>query len=110
MAHEITDSSVRRDGQHDLKTGAPGRPSRHLNSAVVGHDDLLDERETQTGAPSLCRDERPKHSLSIRRRHSRAIVVDGHPHAPRFNPSFDDDLRSRRRIHAGFDGISQNDC
>jgi len=70
--------------------------------------DFLDERETQTRASALRRDERPEHALTIRRGNAGAVVVHGHSHAARLDPAIDDNLRNDRRIHTGFDGVPQD--
>src|SRR5919109_1146630 len=62
--------------QHDLEARAAGRRSTYRHSAVVEHDDFLNERETEAGPASLRREERPEDALPKRRRDARPIVVD----------------------------------
>src|SRR6185436_1505374 len=64
--------------QCHVKRGAAAWRRCDVDAAVVGHDDLLHQRETETGAGLLGREERTEDLLASLGRDPWTVVTDGH--------------------------------
>ena len=66
-------------GQAYLEASASGRGDTHTDSAIVAHDNFLNEREAEPGSFLFGREEGAEHPLSGRRVNAGTVVMHRDP-------------------------------
>src|SRR5688572_17558156 len=94
--------------QNDLNTGPLCSRRAHVNAAVVGHDDLLDQRQAQASTSPLRRKKWLKDSFAQLCGNSRPVIVERHLHVSALDTAIDQNLWNSRCVDARFESVPHN--